>query len=177
MIFNFAKEIQKIMNINKSIALIEKSIKDPTHSLPEDIFLLVSRITPLINVDLLIKNDNGETLLTWRGEGETTKPGWHVPGGIVRFKETIADRVHAVAKNELGTKVSFENNPLAINEIMLKQINRGHFISLLYSCQLLEEPDPNKKFKDGTPNLGEWSWHEQSPELLISTHSIYKKYF
>ena len=163
------------MDINKSITRIEESIKDPSIGLPEEIFLLISRITPLINVDLLIKN-NDKTLLTWRAKGETTKPGWHVPGGIIRYKETIADRICAVAKNELGTKVSFENNPLAINEIMLKQINRGHFISLLYSCQLLEEPDPDKEFKGGIPNLGEWSWHEHPPELLISTHSIYKKY-
>ena len=81
-----------------------------------------------------------------------------------------------MAKNELGTKVSFENNPLAINEIMLKQINRGHFISLLYSCQLLDEPDPDKEFKDGTPNLGEWRWHKKLPKMLITTHEIYKKY-
>ena len=163
------------MNINKSIARIEELIKDPSNGLPEDIFLLISRITPLINVDLLIKN-NDKTLLTWRTKGETIKPGWHIPGGIIRYKETIADRICAVAKNELDTKVSFDNSPLAINEIMLKQINRGHFISLLYSCQLLEELDPDKEFKGGIPNLGEWNWHERPPELLISTHSIYKKY-
>jgi len=164
------------MNINKSIAQIEESIKDPSNGLPENIFLLISRITPLINVDLLIKNKNGETLLTWRGKGETIMPGWHIPGGIIRYKETIADRICAVAKNELDTKVSFDNSPLAINEIMLKQINRGHFISLLYSCQLLEELDPDKEFKGGTPHLGEWSWHNKLPEILIATHDIYKQY-
>ena len=41
------------MNINKSIAQIERLIKDPSYGLPEEIFYLVSRITPLINVDLL----------------------------------------------------------------------------------------------------------------------------
>ena len=163
------------MNINKSIAKIEKSIKDPSNGLPEDIFLLISRITPLINVDLLIKN-NDKTLLTWRAKGETTKPGWHIPGGIIRYKEKIADRIHAVAKTELDAKVSFKNNPLAVNEIILKQTNRGSFISLLYSCQLLEEPDPDKEFKRGIPNLGEWSWHNKLPKKLIATQKIYKKY-
>lgn len=43
----------------------------------------------MVNVDLLIKNvSSNETLLTWR-EDEYYGPGWHVPGGIVRFKETI----------------------------------------------------------------------------------------
>ena len=164
------------MNINKSIAQIERLIKDPSYGLPEEIFYLVSRITPLINVDLLIHNKNGETLLTWRGGDETSKPGWHIPGGIVRYKEKIADRIHAVAKTELDAKVSFKNNPLAVNEIILKQTNRGSFISLLYSCQLLEEPDPDKEFKGGIPNLGEWSWHNKLPKMLITTHKIYKKY-
>ena len=164
------------MNINKSIAQIEKLVKDPSYGLPEEIFYLISRITPLINVDLLIKNKNGETLLTWRGEDETTKPGWHIPGGIIRYKEKIADRIHAVAKTELDAKVSFKNNPLAVNEIILKQTNRGSFISLLYSCQLLEEPDPDKEFKRGIPNLGEWSWHNKLPKKLIATQKIYKKY-
>ncbi|SVE18316.1 uncharacterized protein METZ01_LOCUS471170, partial [marine metagenome] len=84
------------MNINKSIAQVERLIKDPSYGLPEEIFYLVSRITPLINVDLLIHNKNGETLLTWRGGDETSKPGWHIPGGIVRYKEKIADRIRAV---------------------------------------------------------------------------------
>ena len=164
------------MNINKSIAQIERLIKDPSYGLPEEIFYLVSRITPLINVDLLIHNKNGETLLTWRGGDETSKPGWHIPGGIVRYKEKIADRIRAVAKTELDAKVSFENNPLAVNEIILKQINRGSFISLLYSCQLLEGPNPENEFKGDIPNLGEWSWHNKLPKQLIATQKIYKKY-
>ena len=165
------------MNINKSIAQIERLIKDPSYGLPEEIFYFVSRITPLINVDLLIHNKNRETLLTWRGGDETSKPGWHIPGGIVRYKEKIADRIRAVAKTELDSKVSFEDNPLAINEIIIKQIkNRGHFISLLYSCQLLEGPNPENEFKGDIPNLGEWSWHNKLPKQLIATQKIYKKY-
>ena len=91
---------------NKNIKLIEKSIKDPTHGLPENIFLLISRLTPLINVDLLIKNNKNQTLLTWRKAGEVYKPGWHVPGGIVRYKEKIFDRILKVARKELKCKIT-----------------------------------------------------------------------
>jgi colanic acid biosynthesis protein WcaH len=34
----------------------------------------------------------GRTLLTWRDD-ESFGAGWHVPGGIIRYKETAADRI------------------------------------------------------------------------------------
>ena len=164
------------MNINQCIDLIEKSLDSPTKGLPENIFLLLSRLTPLINVDLLIKNDQNQTLLTWRRAGEIYDPGWHIPGGIVRYKEKIVERIQAVAKNELNSKVVFSDTPLAINEIMLKQINRGHFISLLYSCKLIHEPDVHLRYLQGKPKIGEWAWHDSCPNELIFPHKIYKKF-
>ena len=122
------------MNIEKYINIIEKKITDPTSGLPEEVFLLISRISPMINVDLLIKNTENEVLLTWRHKGQVYPEGWHVPGGIIRYKEKILDRVHKVAKIELGCKITSENKPIVINEIMLNQKNRGHFISLLFTC-------------------------------------------
>ena len=44
------------MNLKNHIDILEKKIKEPKKGLPEEIFLLISRISPLINVDLLIKN-------------------------------------------------------------------------------------------------------------------------
>jgi len=52
------------MEIKKVINLLESSIKNSSQGLPEDIFLFVSRITPMVNVDLLIKNEQNQTLLT-----------------------------------------------------------------------------------------------------------------
>ena len=56
------------MELQKKIKVLEFLIKDPKKGLGEEIFLFVSRITPLINVDLLIKNEKGQTLLTWRDD-------------------------------------------------------------------------------------------------------------
>ena len=50
------------------------------NGLPHDLFVFVSRLTPLVNVDLLIQDPHHGTLLTWRHD-ETYGPGWHVPGG------------------------------------------------------------------------------------------------
>jgi colanic acid biosynthesis protein WcaH len=55
--------------------------------------------------------------LTWRDDGYCN-PGWHIPGGIIRFKETIATRIKVVARYELGAEVDFDPVPLAINEVI-----------------------------------------------------------
>jgi len=155
---------------------LESLIKNPSKGLPEDIFLFVSRITPNINVDLLIKNKKKQTLLTWRDDSYYG-PGWHIPGGIIRFKETIANRIKAVAKNELGARVKFKKEPLAVNEVIIpKRKNRGHFISLLYECALTSPPDKNLKYEKGIPKPGQWAWHSKCPKNIILVHKMYRKF-
>lgn len=160
----------------KMICLLESLIKDPTQGLPEDIFLFVSRLTPMINVDLLIKNEQNQTLLIWRDDGYWT-PGWHIPGGIIRYKEKILDRIKAVAKCELGAAVECKEVLLSMCEIIgLVQKNRGHFISLLYECTLVSMPDEHLRFKGGVPRSGEWMWHNTCPDNLVTVQDIYRKF-
>ena len=97
----------KKININTTknyIKIIEKKIPNKKKGLPNDVFLFASRIMPMINVDLLIKDKKLGTLLTWRKKGEKYPAGWHVPGGIIRFKEKASERVKKVAKLELGSR-------------------------------------------------------------------------
>jgi len=164
------------LEIKKIIDLLESLIKNPSEGLPEDIFLFVSSITPIINVDLLIKNDPNHTLLTWRDDGYYP-PGWHIPGGIVRYKETISDRINVVAVSELGAEIKFEKEPLAINEVIHPSRRvRGHFISLLYECTLMSSLDKNLKYEKGIPKPGEWAWHSKCPNDIISVHEMYRKF-
>jgi hypothetical protein len=163
-------------NEKKSIDLLESSIKNPAQGLPEEIFLFVSRITPLINVDLLIKNVSNKTLLTWRDDG-FCPPGWHIPGGIIRFKETIVHRLNAVAAGELGAKISFKEEPLAINEVVhASRRVRGHFISLLYECTLVSALDQSLKYGQAIPKPGQWAWHGKCPDDLLQEQQMYRKY-
>lgn len=160
--------------IRQSIELLESAIQDPTKGLPKDVFLFATRITPMINVDLLIRNERNETLLTWR-EDEYYGPGWHVPGGIIRFKETVATRIRAVAACELGASVEFKKEPLAINEIMnTARDTRGHFISLLYNCVLTSPLDPAIEYKTGPTRNGQWAWHAGCPVNLITVQEMYR---
>jgi len=71
------------MNISKAISFLDYNVPNPTEGLPEELFLYITIITPLINVDLLIKDENGRTLLSLRDE-RYTGIGWHVPGGHER---------------------------------------------------------------------------------------------
>lgn len=162
--------------MKRSIQRLESVVEDPSKGLPEDVFLFISRITPMINVDLLIRNEKQHTLLTWRDDGYWA-PGWHIPGGIVRFKELISDRLNAVAACELRAGIAFKNEPLAINEVIHpSRKNRGHFISLLYECVLTSALDGKLRYHKGIPKPGEWAWHKKCPENIIAVHEMYRPY-
>jgi ADP-ribose pyrophosphatase YjhB (NUDIX family) len=162
------------MNIAKAIAAFDKHVKNPSEGLSEELFLFVSRVTPMVNVDLLLKNENGSTLLAWRDDQDCGE-GWHLPGGIVRFKEKLNTRILEVAKKEIGTKVEFEPNPIATNEIMLKQKTRGHFVSFLYKCHLPNNFTPGNRGLKET-DAGYLKWHNSCPDNLLKAHEIYRRY-
>jgi colanic acid biosynthesis protein WcaH len=162
------------MNIKKAIQFLEEQIGNVREGLPEDVFIFLSKITPLVNVDLLIKDEKGRTLLSWRDEKYSGK-GWHIPGGIIRFKEKLEDRILKVAEKEIGCKVEFEPIPLAINEVILEQEVRGHSLSFLYKCFL------NQKYFPKNENLtekdaGYLKWHDSCPEDLIQVHDMYRRF-
>ncbi|MBN1104992.1 MAG: NUDIX hydrolase, partial [Deltaproteobacteria bacterium] len=118
-----------------------------------------------------------QTLLTWRDDGYYP-PSWHIPGGVIRYQETFSDRIRAVAAGELGAKVIFSQNPLAMNEVILPSNTvRGHFISLLYECTLTTPPAKDLAHHHGEPKRGQWAWHDKCPANLIPVHEMYRKYF
>jgi colanic acid biosynthesis protein WcaH len=164
------------MDLAQAIAAIGAHASMPAQGLPEDVFLLVSRLTPMVNVDLLIQNAAGETLLTWR-EDRFYGPGWHVPGGIVRFKEQIASRIAKVASTELGATVEAASAPLAVREMMnATRDTRGHFISLLYACRLTSPLDASRRFQGMPATHGQWGWHGNCPKELIRVHEVYRAF-
>ena len=162
------------MNIHQATQFLEKQILNPSTGLSEEIFLFVSRMTPMINVDLLIKDEKGRILLSWR-DYKYDGTGWHVPGGIVRFKEKLETRILKVAEEEIGTKVEFDPVPIAVNQVICNQNTRGHFISLLYKCFLSSKFIPkNAGLKKG--DIGYLKWHASCPINLIKVHEMYRKY-
>jgi ADP-ribose pyrophosphatase YjhB (NUDIX family) len=166
------------MGLKDLTTRIESLVPDPREGLPQEVFQLVSRLTPLVNVDLLIQDDAGRTLLTWRDD-EFPPPGWHVPGGIIRFKETAAARIAAVAAGELRAEVACVEGPLAIHELINSGLRttRGHFISLLYRCRLTTPLDPARRHRPENPRPDGWEWHAAYPPDMIPGHHIYRRFF
>ena len=157
------------------IDAIESAAADPRQGLPEPVFRLVTRLTPMANVDLLIRNDRRETLLTWRHDD--LYRGWHVPGGIIRYKERMDTRVAEVARTELGAEVAIKGAPAAINEIIhLDRKARGHFIAFLFECELVTAPDEKLQYRGGGPEHGQWAWHAAYPADMIASHEIYRRF-
>ena len=160
----------------KTIHDLESFVDDPHIGLPEPIFRFISRIAPLVNVDLLIKDDSDRTLLTWRDDGYSPL-GWHVPGGIVRFKETLAGRTKAVARIEPGAEVAYDPIPLTMKEtIHPSRKERGHFLSLLYSCRLASQPNEDIRCRDNTPNRDQWKWYQGCPRNILDVREVYREF-
>ena len=163
------------MNIHEAIEFLDKQIPNPSLGLPKEVFLFVSRLTPMVNVDLLIKDENGRTLLSWRDDS-FAGAGWHLPGGIVRHMENIEKRLKKVAEREIGTAVEFDPVPTAINEIIDDKLSaRGHFISLLFKCFLSRKYIP-KNTGLSEKDAGYLMWHDSCPVNMIKYHEIYRKY-
>lgn len=162
------------MNIKNAIEVLEKQIENPLIGLPDEVFFFISKLTPLVNVDLLIKDENGRTLLSWRDDQYAGK-GWHLPGGIIRYKESFETRVKKVAEAEIGVNVSFDPVPIALNQIICKSDVRGHFISLLYKCFLSRMFVPQNKGLS-KEDRGYLMWHHFCPDNLLKVHEIYRSY-
>ena len=78
--------------------------------LRQEDFATVVRATPLISIDLIVENANGEFLLGKR----TNRPAqgfWFVPGGRVQKDEPLAEAFERLTLAELGIRL-----PLAAGE-------------------------------------------------------------
>ncbi len=149
---------------------------DGTAGIGKILFESISRLTPAVSVELIIKSeDQRRSLLTWR-EDELYGPGWHVPGGVVRFKEKLTSRVQKVLKNEIGVSASKIEGPIGFHEIFNKKRDkRGHFICFVYKVILIEDPPFRTKAQDGVITRGSWRWFTKCPDNLIENqHSLVK---
>ena len=159
------------------------SIEDvhPEQGLGKDLFLQISSLVPIVNVDLIDFNKNGQFLLTMRNDPHCGK-GWHVPGGCIRFKETCEERIRKVAMQELGIKqITFDKNPIKVFEIIErehrpieKQNERAHFITLVYKCYV----DDTYEINNGNlteEDVGFIKWFDKLPDDLLRIQNCYRE--
>lgn len=158
----------------------EMSLADikPENGLGTELFLFSSTLAPVVNVDLLVVNEKKQILLAWRDDVHCGT-GWHVPGGCIRFKESIEERLQKTALEELGHMVHFESNPIKVFEIffdenrtkIVDQRERAHFITLVYRCTFPQGCE-FKKVQEGEP--GCLRWFDEIPENLLEIQACYR---
>lgn len=168
------KENQK--KIKELVFQLSNLVKNPQVGLQEELFLFATEITPMVNVDLLIRDEKGRILLAWRKDN-FSEEGWHVPGGILRLKETFECRIRKVAEIEIGSRdIEFNTNPLEIVPILCSNMKqRGHFITFVYECRLPQGFEVQNKVDEH--EAGFLKWHEECPKNILRVHEFYRKYW
>ena len=112
--------------------------------LSDDTFKTVIASTPLISIDLIVKNEKGEVLLGKRANARA-KGDWFVPGGRVRKNETLDDAFVRLVKEELGIENGITRNDakfLGVFEHFYDDCMSGsdvstHYIILGYAINLI----------------------------------------
>ena len=125
----------------KRLSALLKKIDKPHEGLPQPVFDALSRLVPFIACELVIKTEEG-ILLVWR-EDEWWK-GWHFPGGLLRYRESLEERLEKVAQKELGVGIA-KPDFLFVKDCC--QCVRGPIVSLVFLCQTKTKPKSGKFFK------------------------------
>lgn len=78
----------------------------------QETHLFIIEKTPLVSVDLLLRNSEGRVLLGKR-VNRPAQGFWFVPGGSIRKNERIADAIIRVARVEVGVTLTMQQIELA----------------------------------------------------------------
>lgn len=73
----------------KAVEFLRRAEIDADAGMPQELFLLVSSLVPLPNVDLLVVNKQNQLLLSRRNDPYYPK-SWHIPGGCMHFHDDFA---------------------------------------------------------------------------------------
>lgn len=111
--------------------------------LPDETFKSIIQHTPLISIDLIVRNEKGEVLLGKRLNAPA-KGYWFVPGGRVRKNETLDDAFIRLVREELDIESGVTRADakfLGIFEHFYKDCVFGgdvstHYIVLVYEFTL-----------------------------------------
>ncbi|BEB89294.1 GDP-mannose mannosyl hydrolase [Escherichia coli] len=106
-------------------------------------FREVIQLTPLISIDLLIENENGEYLFGLRNN-RPAKNKFFVPGGRIRKNESIENAFKRISFIELGKEYdiskSFFNGVWEhfYDDSFFSDVETTHYIVLCYKLKVLK---------------------------------------
>lgn len=162
----------------RAVELLRNAEIDTDQGMPEELFLLISGLVPLANVDLLVVNQKNQVLLARRHDS-FYGDSWHIPGGCMRFHESFAHRIQETAKAELGCEVMFEETPVAVRNVirgpnsrLLHPRERGHNVAMLFRCALPEDFQIENGSRTERDN-GYLKWFDTLPEDFLSIQHVF----
>ncbi|ENM5906540.1 GDP-mannose mannosyl hydrolase [Vibrio mimicus] len=141
-------------------------------------FNTVIQHTPLVSIDLVIKEPSGKILLGKR-INKPAEDHWFVPGGRVRKDETLSDAFTRIANNELRLNLSM-NDAKSLGffehfyqDSVFSENSSTHYVVLAFGVTLTELPSalPKEQHSD-------YHWFTLK-ELMDSerVHNHTKQYF
>lgn len=145
--------------------------------LPQDVFEVVIRSTPLVSIDIILKNTTGEVLLGKRNN-RPAKGNWFVPGGRVLKDEPLDLAFKRLIENELGLRGKVNSNFKGVyqhfyDDNFLGDTFTTHYVVLAYEVCFNGELSslPEEQHSD-------YKWFTQD-ELLLNekVHEHTKWYF
>lgn len=149
--------------------------------LPDQVFKTVISSTPLISIDLVVRNNQNQVLLGKRLNAPA-KGFWFVPGGRVQKDETLDDAFTRLIKEELGTEVGIkrsEANFLGVYEHFYEENVFDHNATTHYvvlGYEIIIDLSKLSKIPLKQHNQYTW-WSELDIQSIEIIHEYVKNYF
>ena len=145
--------------------------------LEKELFSSIIENTPLISIDLIIKDSEGKILLGQR-INKPAKNSWFVPGGRIYKDEKIEDAFKRITKDEIGKEFNISKSSFKgvyqhfYDDNVFNDNFSTHYIVLGFELVIKEE------LSLGTIQHEKYKWFTQD-ELLKSdeVYSYVKDYF
>ena len=125
-----------------------KKLRDPHLGLGKKLFNKIVKLVPFVACEVLIYDKRKGVLLLKRHDQYYN--GWHIPGGLLRFRESFDERIQAVAREELDIHISSHE---LIDTYNFIDDPRGHTIGFVFLCKTSDTPTTGKWFKKIPKNL------------------------
>lgn len=136
--------------------------------LPYKVFVESFRHVPRVAVNLLIKSEKREFVLTKRAI-PPEKGSWHLPGSFLLKGEKIKDCAKRVGKEELGLNIDANKlQLLGIFDDTDKDI-RGHIVDIIYGYEV----EKDAAFKLGR-DTKEIKFFSKIPKVVFAHEGILK---
>lgn len=149
------------------------------HIADNERFLEIINQTPLVAIDLILENTDGEILLGKR-VNRPAKGFWFVPGGRIRKNETIDEAMKRISGTELGFTLQKEDGELLgtydhiypDNFMSVEGINT-HYVVMAFQIRLNEG---QKIVPDSQHSEMKW-WNRYDLLKSNEVHANTKAYF